>query len=88
MNELTPEQEIEARMSLAYREAIVQSNRSACVSIHVGQEVKRVLDRLAQVGIGVGGSDFRAVTFHGFPVVEEMAWATEEIRVRSETRIP
>ena len=69
------------RLAMAFREAVTQSNRSAFVTIHVGQEVAR--------WIRARTSEWQTtLLFHGFPVVVEMAWATEEIRVTSSVRIP
>jgi len=75
--ELTHEQEITARMCRAFREAVEQGHRSAFVTIHVGQEVWRVLKAEGEVD-----------TYFGFPLVLEPKWATEHIRVCSGKDIP
>lgn len=71
------------RLAMAFREAVTQSNRSAHVTIHVGQQVAHWMRERNAVEGPTG-----PLLWHGFPVAVHPAWATEEIEVSSSVRIP
>lgn len=74
------------RLIGAYHEAIEASHHSDLVTIHVGQDVWRWMEERSAI---VDNSlDPTVSTFAGFPIVQELSWATEQIEVHTRKVIP